>query len=86
MRQKRIRVRFAAAVLAVLSFGALTGPVFAQPDMEPEIPRDPADNQPLEYRAGKEKGYKIIAVTSTEMTNEGRKPTNRLDVGFTVAR
>lgn len=85
------RLRCARTALAIQMYrakhdGKLPNLSELTPEFLPEIPRDPADNQPLEYRAGKDKGYKIIAVTSTDMTNEGRKPTNRLDIGFTVAR
>ena len=85
------RLRCARTALAIQMYrarhdGKLPNLGELTPGFLPEIPRDPADNQPLEYRAGESKGYKIIAVTSTEMTNEGRRPTNRVDVGFTVAR
>jgi hypothetical protein len=85
------RLRCARAALAIQLYrsrheGKLPNLGELVPEFLTEIPRDPADNQPLEYRTAEDKGYKIIAVTSTEMMNEGRKPTNRVDVGFTVKR
>ena len=48
MRQKRNRVRFAAAVVAIFAVCPFSGPVLAQPDMEPEIPCDPDVDMPEE--------------------------------------
>ena len=56
------------------------------PSFVPEMPRDPIDGSAIEYRLNQGKGYRILAAAATDVANEGRKPTNRQDVAFIVAR
>ncbi len=56
------------------------------PDFLEKLPTDPVDRSPLEYHLNDGKGYRVLAAASTELSNEGRKPTNRQDITFTVIR
>jgi hypothetical protein len=56
------------------------------PEFIAAIPKDPLDGSALEYRAEKSVGYRVLAVASTMDFNEGRKPTDRQDIAFSVPR
>ena len=49
-------------------------------------PRDPVDDSALEYRLNNGTGYQVLAVGASELSNQGRKATNRLDISFTIVR
>ena len=85
------RLRCARMALAIEKFrarnsGKLPSLADLQPDYLQEVPRDPVDDRPLEYRLGGAKGYTVLAATSTALANEGRRKTNAFAAGFVVER
>jgi hypothetical protein len=85
------RLRCAHAALAIETYRARHNGKLPRldeliPGLLAEMPRDPIDNSALEYELNPSKGYRILAATATELANEGRKPTNRQDTAFVVAR
>jgi hypothetical protein len=85
------RLRCAEMALAIERYRAKYGGKLPRLDqLSPEFletqPRDPVDNSALEYRLNEGKGYRVVAAASTALSNQGRKPTNRQDIAFTVVR
>jgi hypothetical protein len=85
------RLRCAAVALAIERYrvrheGKLPRLDELMPESLKEMPKDPVDGRPLEYQINEGKGYKISAPTSTAVASEGKRPTNRQDVAFTVVR
>jgi hypothetical protein len=51
-----------------------------------DLPRDPANGEPLHYEINSSKGYRILNAATTKVFREGTTSTNLTDVAFTVAR
>ena len=83
-----LRAALAVHRYRVANAGKLPTAEEVVPDFITEWPLDAVDNTPLTIEKRGETGFRVIALTSTELTNLGRSPTstNRYDVAFTFEK